>query len=184
MRQLILVGIGGAGMNMLAGASKGMPVPTLAVSREAASLAKTYADFKVMLNTRKYGMRAMCAAVHAVRHEILAAVRDAPVAVLLLGLGGYTGSWAGPEVARVIRESGRRVLAFAVMPFAFEGPDRRERAERALDVLEAVVDQVRCIENQRLIEKFARGTSMQDAFGMVDDAIGKWLANLGAQNQF
>ncbi len=115
--------------------------------------------------------------------ELLAAVRHAGVAVLLLGLGGCCGSWAGPEIEGLLRNVGCQVLALAAMPFNFEGQERMARAEHVYGLLEAAAHQVICIDSQRLIRGAPRGASMQESFGMEADAIATWLGDFEVQNQ-
>ena len=55
---------------------------------------------------------------------------------LCTGLGGGTGSGASPLIAHLARSTGALVIAFATMPFAFEGkggasrPPNRSRNSR------------------------------------------------------
>ncbi len=143
----------------------------MVVNRDAASLRKAAACRKVWLDAPKGDRESLVRAVREQREALLDALDGAPGAVLLLGLGGCTGSWAGPEVAGLLREAGRRLLAFAAMPFDFGGQERRARAEHACGLLEAAAHRVIRIENQRLIQEAPHGASMQEAFSMVDREI-------------
>jgi len=58
--------------------------------------------------------------------------------ILILGLGGGTGSSIGPLLAKWAVSHGISVLACGFMPFAFEGTRRHEIATRALKDLESV----------------------------------------------
>lgn len=131
MKRLVLIGIGGAGLNMLSGVAARVAMPMLAVNRDALSLSRSSARSRVQLHAPK----------------------------------------GTPEEIR------------AAMPFDFEGQERRSRAEHAYELLEAAAHQVICIDNQRLIREAPSGASMQEAFGMVADAIATWLGDFEAQNQ-
>ena len=63
--------------------------------------------------------------------EIREALADARMIFVCAGLGGGTGSGAAPMVAQVAREAGSLVVAFATLPFSFEGKRRTAQARRS-----------------------------------------------------
>lgn len=60
--------------------------------------------------------------------------------VVLACLGAGTGGGATPEIIKSLHDMGIATMCFAVLPFAFEGDDRRKAAERVLPMLEEHVD--------------------------------------------
>ena len=54
---------------------------------------------------------------------------------LLAGLGGGTGTGMLPVIANIVHEAGIAVYALVSMPFAFEGQQRKQIAERGLSAL-------------------------------------------------
>ena len=72
--------------------------------------------------------------------SILAQLKDARVVVLVTCLGGGTGGGATPVILQALRAEGKVTLCFATLPFAFEGPDRRQVAERDRPFLEQGAD--------------------------------------------
>jgi cell division protein FtsZ len=72
--------------------------------------------------------------------NILAHTKDARVVVVVTCLGGGTGGGATPVILKALRAEGKVTLCFAMIPFAFEGADRRRAAERDRPFLEQVAD--------------------------------------------
>ena len=64
--------------------------------------------------------------------EIREALTDASIIFVCAGLGGGTGSGAAPSLAQAAREAGALVIAFATLPFGFEGKRRNVQAHEAL----------------------------------------------------
>ena len=58
------------------------------------------------------------------------------------GLGGGTGTGAGPVLARVAKECGALSLAFVTLPFDCEGPKRMRQARLGLEEFKAAADGV------------------------------------------
>jgi cell division protein FtsZ len=87
-----------------------------------------------------------------------ALVHNTNIIFLVTGLGGGTGTGASPVIARIAKEQGALVLAFAALPFAFEGERRRQQALAGLEQLRAQADAVICIPNDKL-QKLAGATA-------------------------
>jgi cell division protein FtsZ len=87
------------------------------------------------------------------------------------GLGGGTGTGAAPVVASLAKELGALTVAVVTKPFTFEGPRRKQQAERGLADLAATVDTVIAIPNDRLLSILPRGTSFFEAFKAADDIL-------------
>src|SRR5438270_13827693 len=136
-----VVGIGGAGSNaldriVLDGMDKS---DIVAINTDVQSLAGSVAAHKVQLGrsvTRGLGaggapQLGYQAALESA-DEIREALADARMIFICAGLGGGTGSGAAPYVAQLAREAGSLVVAFATLPFAFEGKRRGAQAREAL----------------------------------------------------
>src|SRR5258708_39035327 len=136
-----VVSVGGAGLNaidriVLDGLEKAEMV---AINTDVQSLASSVAAHKVQLGramTRGLGaggdpeLGYQAAAESA--GEIREALADARMIFICAGLGGGTGSGGAPYVAQLAREAGSLVIAFATLPFGFEGKRRGAQAREAL----------------------------------------------------
>jgi cell division protein FtsZ len=105
------------------------------------------------------------------RDEIHEALKGADMIFLTCGLGGGTGSGAGPIVADVARESGALTIGVVTRPFSFEGRARARIADEAWSQLKEKVDALITIPNDRLLHLIDRKTPILDAFGIVDDIL-------------
>jgi len=104
------------------------------------------------------------AATEADGPELSRLFTGADIVMLVAGLGGGTGGGAGPVLARLARQSGALVLAFAVTPFECEGRKRQRQAAQALRQLKAGVDGTIGLPNQYLLKLVPEGTPLQDIF--------------------
>jgi len=112
--------------------------------------------------------------------EIHANLVDANIVVLVVGLGGGTGSGAAPIIARVAREHGAMVAVVATLPFAFEGKRRLAQAEEALAALRETSDVLLCYENDRMGEAVAPNAPIQEAFALTDRIISESVRAMAA----
>lgn len=105
------------------------------------------------------------------QNEIRDILKDADMVFITCGLGGGTGSGAGPVVAEVARELGALTVAIVTKPFSFEGPKRCDIAERAWEELVKNVDTIITIPNDRIMQVIDKKTTMLDAFRIADEVL-------------
>ena len=103
--------------------------------------------------------------------RIVEALQGADMVFVTAGLGGGTGTGAAPVVASLAKELGALTVAVVTRPFSFEGPRRRQQAERGLAELAETVDTVITIPNDRLLGLLPRGTSFVEGFRAADDVL-------------
>jgi len=176
--QIFVVGTGGAGCNCVKRLTdmgvKG--AKTLAVNTDAKHLSVTNAHEKLLigreltkgLGAGGYPDTGMKAAIESEK-DIKKALEDADMVYLVSGLGGGTGTGAGPEIAKIAKEMGAIVIGCVTMPFKIEGA-RMGKAEDGLLKLRSVCDTAIVIENDRLL-KIAGDLPLQQAFGVADNLI-------------
>jgi len=182
-----VVGIGGAGSNaldriVLDGLDK---ADLIAINTDVQSLASSVATSKVQLGrsiTRGLGAGGdpelgYNAAVESAS-EIQQALTNARMIFLCAGLGGGTGSGAAPMIAQLARESGSLVVAFATMPFSFEGRRRTIQAQEALERLHSTTDAVICFENDRMGDIVAPKAGIHQAFAVADVTISQSVRSI------
>ena len=87
------------------------------------------------------------------------------------GMGGGTGSGASPIVAKISKELGALTVAVVTKPFAFEGGQRKNIAERAFTELADNVDTIITISNDKLLQVIDKKTSLLEAFKVADDVL-------------
>jgi cell division protein FtsZ len=87
------------------------------------------------------------------------------------GMGGGTGTGAGPIIANLAKESGALTIGVVTRPFDFEGQQRSVQAEVGLEEMRIAADSVIVIPNQRLLEVTDRAVTIPTAFRMGDEIL-------------
>lgn len=105
------------------------------------------------------------------RDEIHEALKGADMIFITCGLGGGTGSGAGPIIADVARESGALTIGVVTKPFIFEGAQRGRIADEAWHLLREKVDALITIPNDRLLNLINKEMPLLQAFGICDDIL-------------
>src|SRR5437868_13880573 len=177
-----IVSVGGAGLNALdrivLDGLEGAEV--LAVNTDVQSLASSVSAVKGQLG--RTGTRCLGAggdpevgyqAAFESTEEIREALTGARMIFICTGLGGGTGSGAAPYVAHLAREAGALVLAFATLPFAFEGRRRNAQAREALGRLNEIANAVVCFENDQMGDMVRPHAGIHQAFSKADTTIGQ-----------
>jgi cell division protein FtsZ len=182
-----VVGVGSAGSNaldrvLLDGMDKN---DLIAINTDVQSLASSVAARKVQLGrtaTRGLGTGGdpelgYQAAIESA-DEIRQAMAGARMIFICAGLGGGTGSGAAPIVAQLAREAGSLVIAFATLPFSFEGKRRAAQAQDALSRLNEIANAVICFENDRMGDMVAPKAGIHQAFGVADMTISQSVRSI------
>lgn len=94
------------------------------------------------------------------------------------GLGGGTGTGAGPVVARVAKECGALALAFVTLPFDCEGPKRMRQARAGLEEFKAAADGVICLPNQKVFKLIDENTSVIETFATTNDLLAQGVRGI------
>ena len=97
-------------------------------------------------------------------------LEGADMVFVTAGMGGGTGTGAAPVVAEIAQEMGILTVGVVTTPFNFEGRRRQRSAEKGIEALEAHVDSLIIIPNQRLLSVYG-DISMQDAYRKADDVL-------------
>ncbi len=105
------------------------------------------------------------------QNEIRDLLKDTDMVFVTCGLGGGTGTGAAPIVAEIARDLGTLTVAVVTKPFAFEGAQRKNIAERGLTELTDKVDTIITIPNDKLLQVIDKKTSLLDAFIVVDEVM-------------
>jgi len=182
-----VVGVGSAGSNaldrvLLDGMDK---ADLIAVNTDVQSLASSVAARKVQLGrSSTHGLGTggdpelgYQAAIESA-DEIRQAIAGARMIFICAGLGGGTGSGAAPIVAQLAREAGSLVIAFATLPFSFEGKRRAGQAQDALARLNEIANAVICFENDRMGDMVAPKAGIHQAFGVADMTISQSVRSI------
>lgn len=95
---------------------------------------------------------------------------DTRMVFITAGMGGGTGTGAGPVVARVAKERGLLTIGIVTIPFLFEGKKKIMKALEGADEMSKYVDALLIINNERLTEIYP-DLDFFNAFGKADDTL-------------
>ncbi len=178
--RITVIGVGGAGgnavNNMMLSELEG--VDFVVANTDAQSLAGARTDRRIQLGvsiTQGLGAGSRPdvgrdAAEEAIE-EIAEQLKGSNMAFIAAGMGGGTGTGAGPVIARTAREHGILTVGVVTKPFDFEGAHRMNLAEEGIKELEHHVDTLIVIPNQNLFRVANEKTTFADAFNMADEVL-------------
>ncbi len=175
-----VLGIGGSGGNSLNHMvnSKVRGIDFVAVNTDSQDLHHSLAKRKIHIGknlTRGLGAgmnpELGKRAVEETKEEIQEVIKGADMVFITYGLGGGTGTGAGPVVARVAKDMGALTVGVVTKPFFFEGQQRMKIAEAGLEDLRQAVDAIIVIPNDRLLSTISKETTAKSAFATCDDVL-------------
>lgn len=175
--QIKVIGVGGGGGNavahMIASAVQG--VEFICANTDAQALSSSAAHRLIQLGTTGLGAgskpdKAREAAELAIEH-IRTAIAGAHMLFITAGMGGGTGTGAAPVIARVARDMGILTVGVVTKPFEFEGKRRMDNADAGLTELEANVDSLIVVLNEKLLEVLGDDATQDEAFANANDVL-------------
>lgn len=175
-----VIGVGGSGMNAVNHMinNKVRSVEFIVMNTDVQDLHKSLAEKKIHLGknlTKGLGAgmnpEVGARAAEETKAEIQDSLKGADMVFIACGMGGGTGTGAAPVVARAAKEQGILTVAVITKPFFFEGNQRMKIAERGIEELEAEVDAIIVIPNDRLLAIAGKDTTFKDAFAKCDEVL-------------
>lgn len=172
-----VVGVGGAGGNAVAHMIRSgvSGVEFICANTDAQALAATQAPIQIRLGRTGLGAGARPeqgrAAAETAREEIRAALNGAHMVFITAGMGGGTGTGAGPVVAEVAKELGILTVGVVTKPFCFEGSKRLKMAEEGITELSKHVHSLIVVLNENLYDLMSEDSTQEDCFKAADDVL-------------
>ncbi|MFQ5994006.1 MAG: cell division protein FtsZ [Acidiferrobacterales bacterium] len=105
------------------------------------------------------------------RERIAEVLDGADMAFITAGMGGGTGTGAGPVIAQVAQDRGILSVAVVTKPFSFEGKKRMTVAEHGIRELSEYVDSIITIPNEKLLTVLGKDATLLDAFGKANEVL-------------
>jgi cell division protein FtsZ len=175
-----VIGVGGGGGNaintMIASGMAG--VDFIAANTDLQALDSNLAPLKVQVGgklTKGLGAGAQPNVGREAALEdttkIQEVLKGADMVFVTAGMGGGTGTGGAPVIAQIARELGALTVVVVTKPFQFEGRKRMRQADQGIEELQAAVDTLITIPNQRLLSVAGQATTMLDAFRKVDEVL-------------
>ena len=175
--QIKVIGVGGGGGNavehMIRTSVGG--VEFICANTDAQALSRSAAHKTIQLGVSGLGAGSKPdkgrEAAAGAEDEIRAAIAGAHMLFITAGMGGGTGTGAAPIIAKVAKEMGILTVGVVTKPFDFEGGRRMSNADAGLAELEANVDSLIVVLNEKLLEVLGDDISQEEAFSHANDVL-------------
>ncbi|MFH1399557.1 MAG: cell division protein FtsZ [Candidatus Woesearchaeota archaeon] len=174
-----VVGAGGGGGNTITRISEVGVVgaETIGINTDAQDLLYTTADKKILIGKELTGGLGAGSnpkigeeAARESEAQLKEALKGADMVFITCGLGGGTGTGSAPIVADIAKKQGALTVGVVTLPFSMEGNRRYQNAIMGLEKLEAIVDTLIVIPNDKLLE-LAPDLPLHTAFKVADEIL-------------
>jgi len=175
--QIKVIGVGGGGGNAVEHMihSKVDNVEFICANTDAQALTRSTAHKIIQLGATGLGAGSKPdkgrEAAEQAEADIREAIQGAHMLFITAGMGGGTGTGAAPIIARVAKEMGILTVGVVTKPFDFEGGRRMSNADAGLAELEANVDSLIVVLNEKLLEVLGDDISQEQAFAQANDVL-------------
>ena len=175
--QIKVIGVGGGGGNavehMIAQGVQG--VEFIVANTDAQALNRSSTGQRLQLGTTGLGAGAKAevgkSAAEEAEGRIREAISGAHMLFITAGMGGGTGTGAAPVIARIAKEMGILTVGVVTKPFEFEGQRRGKQADAGVAELEANVDSLIVVLNEKLLEVMGDDVTQDQAFAHANDVL-------------
>ncbi len=172
-----VIGVGGGGGNavehMIERAVQG--VEFVCANTDAQALSRSAAHKTIQLGGSGLGAGSKPDkgrdAAEAAVDDIRTAIAGAHMLFITAGMGGGTGTGAAPVIARIAKEMGILTVGVVTKPFDWEGGRRMTNADKGLAELEANVDSLIVVLNEKLLEVLGDDITQDEAFAHANDVL-------------
>ncbi len=175
--QIKVIGVGGGGGNAVEHmiSTRVQGVEFICANTDAQALSRGAAHKVIQLGTSGLGAGSKPdkgrEAAELAEADIRAAIDGAHMLFITAGMGGGTGTGAAPVIARVAKEMGILTVGVVTKPFDFEGGRRMANADAGLAELEANVDSLIVVLNEKLLEVLGDDVTQDEAFAHANDVL-------------
>ena len=150
-------------------------VEFICANTDAQALNRSKADQLLQLGSTGLGAGAKPemgkAAAEEAESRIRESIAGANMLFITAGMGGGTGTGAAPVIARVAKEMGILTVGVVTKPFEFEGGRRAKAADAGLAELEANVDSLIVVLNDKLLDVLGDDVTQDQAFAHANDVL-------------
>ena len=175
--QIKVIGVGGGGGNavehMIEQGVQG--VEFIVANTDAQALNRSAAAQLVQLGATGLGAGSKPdvgkSAAEEAEGRIRQAIEGAHMLFITAGMGGGTGTGAAPVIARVAKDMGILTVGVVTKPFEFEGNRRGKQADLGVSELEANVDSLIVVLNEKLLEVLGDDVTQDQAFAHANDVL-------------
>lgn len=188
--RIVVIGVGGAGNNavnrMIDNESEDSPLQFYVMNTDRQSLlgSKVPEANRIILGEKitegmgaggdpRLGEKAALESESTIRNI----VKGANMVFIAAGMGGGTGTGAGPVIANICRSENALTIAIVTRPFSFEGKLRIDNSIEGYNKMKEAVDSIIIVSNDKLLME--NGTSkISDAFEQSDLVLSRSIKTI------
>lgn len=149
---ILVIGLGGVGSKLALQAKDTLNSDCLIISNEQKDLQSGHNSIKVSTGSIiNPSVQLIRGSTYKVAAQIKSSILDYSTIVLMVNLAGKTGSAISPIVSEICKESNKRLISFAIMPFKYE----KDRIFNSGISLKRIKDNSECtvvLDNDSLLE--------------------------------
>jgi cell division protein FtsZ len=118
------------------------------------------------------------ALAHKTNIQIREFLTNASLLIIVAGFGGGTATGGASVVARLAKEKNIPVIFAITLPFAFEGPGKRETAENQIKVLIRTSSTIISIPNDLLYSSLPASTPVEQVFKKANFEVARTVLGI------
>lgn len=180
MEKNLVIGLGGGGVNMTKTVAPTLGFLGLAIDTDSESANWRSFEYRLLIGEGgasagrdpEMGRRA----AEAASQKIACAIRGHVQVVLLVGMGGGTGTNGAPVVVGIAQSLGIPLLVGVTLPFTFEGKMRSRIADQGVQTLHSLGVDLLVQENDSLISDLGSEVTMMRAFQYSSQCMAERVA--------
>lgn len=181
-----VIGVGGGGCNAVRNMyEEGISDVSFAVcNTDSKSLAHSPVPVKVLLGDCGLGVGGIPEKGKEEAEKSIDGIKklfsdNTKMVFITAGMGGGTGTGAGPVVASVAKEMGMLTIGVVTIPFYFEKERKIIKALKGVEEMRKNVDALLIVNNERLCEVYSdTRISVKDSFKYADNVLGNAVKSI------
>ena len=181
-----VIGVGGGGCNAVKNMyQEGITDVSFAVcNTDSKSLSHSPVPVKVLLGNCGLGVGGVPERGKEEAEESIDKIKtllsdNTKMVFITAGMGGGTGTGAGPVVASVAKEMGMLTIGVVTIPFYFEKEKKIIKALKGVEEMRKNVDALLIVNNERLCDVYSNTRiSVKDAFKCADAILGNAVKSI------
>ncbi len=169
--KVILIGLGGAGGNILNNIYETSPndFNCLYINQDKESIDNSLIKNKIHLDMKEN--EEIANSFNKINASILNYVKENDKVFVITGLGGVTGSALLSHLGKLLKDNNCSSVGIVTKPFNYEGNARMEIANKSLEEAKTFYDKIEIFDNQSMFQYAEKETTFTEAFKEMDTRI-------------
>lgn len=186
MERIKVVSVGSGALNALNHMVLNLSLPSvdyIAIDTNYQALVSSVAPQSILLRKGSFELNDAPESLES-RKQILKSLQGATTVIIIVMLGGNTGSNASLLVADCVKEIGAVSIAMVSIPLSAESRARQRRASESYEKLKASVNTIIKIYADKIMRTLPPDSSREDILYYVDENMRCTIKNLVDMDEF